>query len=66
MATALRWQPLSCCHRRAWKPVVLPMDGNGNFRLCSHALGKVSIDEFSLYFVLVFIVDEEYKKLANS
>ena len=49
------------------KPVVWPIDGNGNFRLCSHALGKVNvfIDKFSVYFVLVYIVDDEYK-LANS
>ena len=42
-----------------------PLDGNGNFRLCSHAVGKVFMDEFSLYFVLVFIVDEEYKKISK-
>ena len=75
---ALRWQPWSCCHLRArllklngnshnW-----PLDGNlssghRNFRLCSHALGKsnVFIEEFSLYFTLVYMVDEEYKQISK-
>ena len=50
-----------------WEPGVWPLDGNGNFRLCSHALGKsnVSIDEFSLYFLLVYMVDEEYKQISK-